>query len=74
MSNELSAQELLPPEKGLTLLGSKNPSKVGSSVPRTAIDRSALRAERSRPLATVVTGGNCKIFRFKASGWRCDCD
>ena len=30
MSNELSAQELLPPEKGLTFLGSKNPIKIGS--------------------------------------------
>jgi len=73
MSNELSAQDLLPPEIGLTLLGFENPSKVGSSEPKAAIARSALRAEYSRPLATVVTGGNCKIFRFKASGWRCNC-
>jgi hypothetical protein len=73
MSNELSAQDLLPPEIGLTLLGFEK-SEQGWLVRAEGRTRSALRAERSRPLATVVTGGNCKIFPFKASGWRCSCD
>ena|ERR1700721_2803362 len=68
MSNELSAQDLLPPEIGLTLLGFGKSEQGCSSEPKVAPARSALGAEHSRPLATVVTGGNCKIFGSRQAG------
>jgi len=50
MSNELNAQNLLPPEIGLTLSGFEKSEQgwLVRAVGRTPV-RSALRAERGRP-------------------------
>ena len=73
MSNELSAQDLLPPEIGLTLLGFEK-SQQGWLVRAEGRTRSDCPSCGTQSTARHSRyWRKRKIVPFKASRWRCNC-
>ena len=80
MSNELSAQDLLPPEIGLTLLGFEKSEqgwlvraegRTRSECPSCGTESSARRSRYWRYLQDLPVQGKRVALRLRLSRWRC---
>ena len=80
MSNELSAQELLPPEIGLTLLGFgksvqgwlvRAEGRTGSECPSCGTQSTARHSRYWRQLQDLPVQGKRVALQLRLSRWRC---
>jgi|SRR5580700_11008658 transposase len=80
MSNELSAQDLLPPEIGLTLLGFEKSEqgwlvraegRTRSECPSCGTESSARHSRYWRHLQDLPVQGKRVVLRLRLSRWRC---
>ena len=80
MSNELSAQELLPPEIGLTLLGFEKSEqgwlvsaegRTGSECPSCGTQSTARHSRYWRQLQDLPVQGKRVALQLRLSRWRC---
>src|SRR5580704_7592680 len=80
MSNELSAQDLLPPEIGLTLLGFEKSEqgwlvraegRTRSECPSCGTQSTARHSRYWRQLQDLPVQGKRVVLRLRLSRWRC---
>jgi len=80
MSNELSGQELLPPEIGLTLLGFEKSEqgwlvsaegRTGSECPSCGMQSTARHSRYWRQLQDLPVQGKRVALQLRLSRWRC---